>query len=284
MAVLDPSVALNVCENALRELMRHAFHEMWGTDWLSNVSTPKQRATWLERAAVDHTHTRKGAAQVPALELDFSHFYELLGFADRHWDKLAPALGKKAVTFALLTRFEDLRDRVAHGRVLLNFEQELMSGIAGQIRNQVTIYMSSRDAYGDYYPRIDSIIDDFGHQIVSGIQSGDGELMGSLQTEQVLRPGHIVHFRCRGTDPQGRSLVWRLMCCHGHTDEVTASSGSEAVLTWTVSEADVRATAVAEVYMTSDGKYHRCAGFDQRAYFTYSVAPPEDDGSHSPTR
>nr|WP_090276832.1 hypothetical protein [Mycolicibacterium komanii]CRL70338.1 hypothetical protein CPGR_01948 [Mycolicibacterium komanii] len=275
---LDPSVSLNVCENALRELIRHTFGEAWGVNWIERVTTPEQRSAWADRAAVDQAHTRKGVAQVPAQDhLDFSHFYELLGLADKHWDKLAAALGKKAITLALLKRFEDLRDRVAHGRTLLAFEQELMSGIAGQIRNQVTIYMSTQDPHGEYYPRIDSITDEFGHQILGGPPaSADGELLAGYQTKTVLKPGQVVRFRCRGTDPQDRNLVWRLTAGHGQREEITAASADEVVLTWTVNESDVRASIPAEIYLTSDGKYHRCAGFDQRAFFMYSVAPPDN--------
>jgi len=277
MAALDPSVALNVCENALRELMRQAFQDAWGANWMTRVSTPEQRTRWAERVAADQAHTRKGAAHVPALDLDYSQFYELLDFADKHWDRLAAALGKKATTFALLKRFEDLRDRVAHGRALLDFERELMSGIAGQIRNQVTIFMSSQDEHGDYYPRIDSVIDEFGHQLVGGTQIGDGEMMGMFQTKQILRPGQVVRFRCRGTDPQGRELTWRLSVNGPDSDTATASSGDEVVLAWEVQEADVRASIGAGIYVTSAGKYHRCQGYDQRAHFMYSVAPPEGE-------
>ena len=262
----------------MRELIRHAFREVWGAYWIEQVTTIEQRSAWADRATIDQAHTHKGVAQVPAQDhLDFSHFYELLGFADKHWDKLAAAFGKKAVTFALLKRFEDLRDRVAHGRTLLEFEQELMSGIAGQIRNQVTIYMSTQDPHGEYYPRIDSIIDEFGHQIIGGPPaSADGELLAGYQTETVLKPGQIIRFRCRGTDPQDRNLVWRLTAGHVPREEIAAAGTDEVVLTWTVDESDVRASISAEIYLSSDGKYHRCNGFDQRAYFRYSVAPPSN--------
>jgi hypothetical protein len=274
VAALEPSVALTVCENALRELMRQAFSAAWGTNWVEKISTSEQRAGWAERAAADQAHTRKGVAQVPALELEYSQFYELVDFADKHWDQLAPALGKKKMTLPQLERFDDLRDRVAHGRTLLEFERELMSGIAGQIRNQVTIYMSSRDDFGDYYPRIDSVIDEFGYQVVSDAATGDRELMGFKNTGQVLRPGMTVRFPCRGTDPQGRDLTWRLYVM-GDVEEVVAASGDEATLTWVVRESDVRASAAAEIHMRSSGKYHRCTTFDQRTFFSYSVAPPE---------
>lgn len=63
------------------------------------------------------------------------------------------ALGPKVETLPLLARFEQLRNSVAHSRGILAFEEALLSGIAGQIRNQVTIFMSIQDPSGDYYPR-----------------------------------------------------------------------------------------------------------------------------------
>ena len=60
---------------------------------------------------------------------------------------------------ALLKRLDNIRNAVGHSRPLLPFERDLLSGIAGQIRNQVTIYMSTQDEAGDIYPRIESVTD-----------------------------------------------------------------------------------------------------------------------------
>ena len=98
-------------------------------------------------------------AVVPSVGLAYANFYELLSFVENYWEPLAPALGKRASTVALLKRFDNLRNTVAHNRELVTFEKELYSGIAGQIRNQVTIYMTTQDPAGRPLPSNQSVID-----------------------------------------------------------------------------------------------------------------------------
>ncbi|WP_172456977.1 hypothetical protein, partial [Nocardia farcinica] len=78
---------------------------------------------WIERAQAESARTRRGVAEVDAPGLAYANFYDLLIIAKKHWDELAPALYKKAYTFPLLERFEQLRNAVAHNRTLLLFEQ-----------------------------------------------------------------------------------------------------------------------------------------------------------------
>lgn len=278
MTTFEPSVALTTCENALRELMRSAYSGTWGSVWIEKVATEKQRARWDEHRAAERALDRKGVTALSGRELEYSYFYDLVDIADRHWEPLSSALGKKGKTLPLIKRFGELRDMIAHGRTLLRFEEELLSGIAGQIRNQVTIYMSSQDQLGDYYPRIDSIIDSFGNEIVPASRhSKDSEIAGSCKTDLTLRPGQTVSFRCRGTDPQQRDLTWRLPGQPMGTtaDEVTVASGDEAILSLLVTGQHVRAQATVEIYLTSTGQFHRCGRFDQRAFFRYEVVPPD---------
>ena len=93
MPTLEPTVALETCENALRQLMAHAYKAEYGPGWLQRISTPEQRAQWAERAK-DENNTRKGVATVPQPGLAYAQFYELLGFAHKHWSPLAGALGR----------------------------------------------------------------------------------------------------------------------------------------------------------------------------------------------
>jgi hypothetical protein len=180
VVALDPTVALETCENALRQLMTHAYHHAYGDGWLERISTEDQRNEWESRAETEKT-TRKGVAVIPSVGLAYANFYELLGFAEGHWDPLAAALGKKASIMALLKRFDNLRNTVAHNRELVTFEKELYSGIAGQIRNQVTIYMTTQDPAGDHYPRIESVIDSYGNTY-----NGDAPTSSTTTSRQPL--------------------------------------------------------------------------------------------------
>jgi Swt1-like HEPN len=137
VVTLEPTAALQTCENALRQLMAHAYKKSYGDDWLQRITTEDQRNEWLERAEAEG-NTRRGVAVVPPVGLAYANFYELLEFVEEHWEPLAAALGKKASIVALLKRFDNLRNTVAHNRELVTFEKELYSGIAGQIRKDVS--------------------------------------------------------------------------------------------------------------------------------------------------
>ncbi|QRE80380.1 hypothetical protein F1734_09060 [Rhodococcus ruber] len=271
MATLEPEVALTTCENALRELMAHAYSEAYGTEWLQKVTTEKQRAGWPNRKS-EETLRRKGAAAIPNEGLAYTNFYDLIDIAEQHWEPLSRALGKRQSTHNLLKRFGDLRNTVAHGRPLLAFEQDLISGIAGQIRNQVTIYMSNKDQAGDYYPRIDSAIDSFGHEIDC---SKVDLISGRAYTEIGVRPGDIITFRMTGVDPQDRLLHWSQNFQLETLDSVITKAGEVATLTWNVIESHVGELANVEIRMKSvNGKFHRYSDIDHAVNFIYAVRPP----------
>lgn len=276
MPTLEPSIALSTCETAMRELMTHSYQTSYGSDWLARVSTVAQRDSWIGRAETEQkVRVSKGVAQVPNAGLAYANFYDLVRIAEKHWEPLSGALGKLKSVLPLLERFDNLRNTIGHSRPLLAFEQDLMSGIAGQIRNQVTLYMSAQDDAGDIYPRIESITDSFGRRIESAVV--DGEAAGSVTTYDVIvRPGDHVTFTCLGVDPQERRLVWRLTNPR-HLDIATASveSGVAADLVWVVEDGDVTETGAVQVFLQAeDARYRRFGHFDHRAYFMFRVRPP----------
>ncbi|WLF51341.1 hypothetical protein [Rhodococcus opacus] len=278
MAALEPTIALTTCENALRELMGYVYNEWYGPTWLNVVATDKQRGEWVKRAEAENARTRRGVAAVDDPGLAYANFYDLLTIADKHWEQLAPALDKKQVTYRLLERFEQLRNAVAHGRTLLTFERDLFSGVAGQIRNQVTHYMSSQDPAGEYYPRIESVLDSLGHRIDSQGPATD-EVAGYQTTEAILHPGERVGFTAMGTDPQDRPLRWDLTSSQTGLllDSQVSDVGQPVQLEWLVDDGDVTETGVVQLHMYAEqSKYRRFGRFDHRAFFGYIVRPPSE--------
>ncbi len=272
MPTLSPTEAVNTCENALRDLTTHAFRTKFGDGWLEKISTDKQRASWAEKADLqDKRKARRGVVAVPATGLAYSYLYDLLGFAEKHWEPLAEALGKKNEVLPLLDRFEQLRDLAAHGHALRVFEQEYMSGVAGLIRNKVTIYVSTLDPVGDVYPRIESVSDNFGNEVHT---MTDQRLSGQCDTSLVLSIGDPVTFTCTGTDPQDRRLTWQLSAGDGSPiAKAEAASGEVVELIWTVESRHVTEQQIIQLVLTSSGEFHRHSQFDQMLFFIYKVRP-----------
>ena len=134
-------------------------------DWMDKVVKPARRQEWKkvrEQEAKQRVgHTLSGVNN-PS--------YAFLGYLidiireKGHWKQFfEPVLGRRDEAFALLDILQTARRPVGHSRPLLPFEEDLISGIAGRIRNRVTIYLSDQDPDGDYYSRIERIEDSFGN-------------------------------------------------------------------------------------------------------------------------
>ncbi|SHN26851.1 Swt1 family HEPN domain-containing protein [Actinacidiphila paucisporea] len=150
---MDPSEALASCERALRELLTVSLRDKFGDNWLQEVFTPEDLARLREKQEVEtKRRTKRGAAAVSASLITYAEFTQLTRLVDRHWDSLNRALGVKKEITVLLDRIEALRNAVAHSRELLPFEQELMSAIAGEIRNRVTIHIAARTPPVNTFP------------------------------------------------------------------------------------------------------------------------------------
>ena len=274
MSSLEPALALISFESALRELMAYAYGRDFGVDWLEKVSTADQRARWRQRRAESLGRTKRGVAEIEPIGLAWSECYELLGILDAFWEPVAEALGEKAKVMPLLRRFNALRNDVAHSRPLLPFESDLLSGIAGQIRNMVTIYMSREAPGGELYPRIESISDNYGNRITPGLDQVQGQPV--LETDTTLHPGDVVILDCIGWDPEGRALIWTVT---GRSETrgnivVEGPSGEVARLTWTVSDSDVAEYAATSVMLSADAPYHRNGYFDQVVNIVHRIRPP----------
>jgi HEPN superfamily Swt1-like protein len=278
MPQMQPAEALTTCEQALRSLISTVLAKKLGRDWVSEVF-PAEKAAKLREVREEETgrRTRRGVAAVPTSELAYAQFFDVLTVLRKHWEDFKPALGKQSETMGLLSRFEALRNSVAHSRDLLPFEEELLSGIAGEIRNRVTIYMSSQDPTGDYFARIDSVTDSLGNCIANFPQD-PMEHGVSLRTGAVLHSGDVVTFRCRGTDPQGRELAWWVLPTREADNP--RNTGRDLEIAWHVSSLDVAARVDIHIYMESTGPHHRVntggGTFDHCATFIYTVLPREE--------
>ncbi|WP_146083598.1 MULTISPECIES: hypothetical protein [unclassified Rathayibacter] len=277
MTSIEPSVALNTCETALRSLIVSCYSREYGASWLERVASTATRGDWEARADTElRARGSKGVGAVPPAGLDYANFYDLVGIASADWAPLAAALGARKNVLPLLKRVNDLRNSISHNRPLLPFEKDLLSGISGQIRNQVTLYLSSQDPAGEIYPRIESIADSFGRGFES--TTGRGEIAGAVTTPLILvQPGDQVVFTCFGLDPQERELEWSITGAnHLQRESQVGASGQAVELTWAVADDEVRESGLVEIKMQSVGaRYFRCGYFDQRAYFQFIIRPPD---------
>ncbi|WP_329202844.1 MULTISPECIES: hypothetical protein [unclassified Streptomyces] len=270
---MDPSEALASCERSLRELLTISLRDKFGDNWLQEVFTTEDLARLREKQEVEaKRRTKRGAAAVSASLITYAEFTQLTRLVTRHWDLLDGALGAKKEITVLLDRIEAMRNAVAHSRELLPFEQELMSAIAGEIRNRVTIHVSGQDASGEYFPRVEIVRDSFGHSTETAISAQDQMFM--VRTGVTLRPGDVVRFTCRAVDPQSRPLTWRMQTPDGTSHD--AGEGEDLEIVWQVEEKHIHTNASLLLTVSSDGQHHRygTVGWDAAVDFRYKVLPP----------
>ncbi len=251
---MEPSEAVNLLEVVLRDLIRRVL----GDDWLARSGLKQDK---LEDRRTEEAKRRDGTVLQEDL-LAYAHLYELRRAIDRNWDAFQPALGDKKRFTVYLDRAEDFRNAPMHSRELLPFERELLGGIVGEIANKVTIYRSEQGPDDRYYPVIESITDSHGVVAVEWY---------NMPTGLRLRVGDTVTFRCRGSDPQGRSLTWELYLPPESRDQ---QEGVDVSLTWRVTESDVSERTSVWVYMASDGQFHRYGQYDDQRQYFYAVEPP----------
>lgn len=271
MPHLEPAVALSTAERALRELLHATVGRRVGVEWLERITKPESVARWRGRME-EERRARKGTAAVSGDLLDYVQLFELLVILNKNWSDVSDALGKQKVTMPLLERLEDVRNAVAHGRELLPFEEDLIAGIAGEIRNRVTIYMSTRDPAGDPYARIESITDGFGNTM-AGHETTES-YNPIILTKLTVRPGDVITFTCRGTDPVGRPLRWQLVAGRSGVTEAEAE-GRDVAMQWVVTSEHVAQSVNVIIRMTAESQFHRwIEGIDGLALYNYRVDPP----------
>lgn len=278
MATLSPTAALETLERALRQCYTVAFAARYGLGWLANVATADRLKDWQGKWETEEKRrAKRGVAAVSSDLLDYAEFHQLIEIADKHWGDLAVALGEKKDTLAFLRRFEQLRNTVAHSRPLIPFEEDLLSGIAGEIRNRVTLYMSSQPTTNEYWARIESVTDSFGN-VVDGVETLQASNPAN-RTGLTLHVGDVVTFECRATDPRGRRITWSASFLPNNYAEPQPDpevEGDAVTLTWVVGPHHVSSQSWIQIRMSSDNTSHRWGeGWDGFAGFIYQILPAD---------
>lgn len=259
MPTLSPTVALETLERALRQCYTVAFEARYGSSWLTNVATAERLAEWKAKWETEEKRRgKRGVVGVSPSLLDYAEFHQLIEMADKYWGDLAVALGDKKDTLALLRRFEHLRNTVAHSRPLIPFEDDLLSGIAGEIRNRVTIYMSSQPTTNEYWARIESVTDSFGN-VIDGVETVQQYNPLKL-TGLALHVGDVVTFNCHATDPRGRLITWSIAFLPNDYSVAQPEplQGDVVAFTWTVAPHHVSSQSSIQILMKSHNASHRC--------------------------
>ncbi len=167
---MEPTDALRSIETALRLLISDV---LGSPRWLAAPGAPSEDR--LRERQAEEAKRRDGAT-VSSNLINYTETYHLTTIIEKNWEKFQPAFKDKIRTLAYFGVINDVRNSVAHSRDLVPFERDLISGIAGQLRNQVSLYRSAQTASAKYYPLIEDLKDE-GRACTVGDEADDDGLL-----------------------------------------------------------------------------------------------------------
>ena len=270
---LDPVQALTTLETSLRVITREILGDRWQTSF-----TPAEVGK-LERARARDLDRRHGISTSGDL-LDYTETKQLTTIIRENWESFDPVFRNQERTYGFLQVLDDVRFSVAHSRDLVPFERDLLNGINGQLRQQIALWRNRDDPSTRFYPRIESVKDNYGNQ---GFDDRLGittrPLLGRLSVGETLR------FTGAAFGQQKFPVLWAVRA--SYFDSIAVGSqpidnqaeGNQVELEYTVTEEDVSEEFVVTVFIFTASKYNRHGTFDKHddaRRFPYAVDPPDE--------
>jgi hypothetical protein len=263
---VDVGEAITTAESDLRALIR----EVLGDGWLTKSDIEAAR---LEVKRAEDRKRRPGSVVDDDL-LSYTEFYELKDIVVRNWDEFTDVWRSRRYFEAIFERLADFRNPNAHSRQLLPFEEHLVLGLSGEIRNTITLHRSTTAVTGEHYPILELIEDSLGNRFVptEEQQSGSG-----FRIPVTFSVGETVTFKLKAWDPQGRDIRWTVTFFGRIPQQSLELDGSDVSFDWEISKDEVGDnTPLIGVTMSSTGRYHRNRKNDSFVSLYVSVAPPPE--------
>jgi len=141
---MEATEAINNLEMVLRDLIADVLGEEFGTDWIAKCGTSEKVQRWHDRQ--EEEAKKRDGTVVEGRLIYFADFTDLLPIVKKHWHLFKPCLGDRQTFTTYMGRLEDFRNAPMHSRALVDFEQQLIQGMAGEIRNKVTLYQTGANA------------------------------------------------------------------------------------------------------------------------------------------
>ncbi|MDD8019457.1 MAG: Swt1 family HEPN domain-containing protein [Bacteroidota bacterium] len=255
--------ALRDVENSLRDFIACVLERKFASDWINKCGISEERIKiWKERKEIEMTKFRSGTAEERPIY--YADFYDLKTILQKNWNgEFSEALGELKRIEALLSILEGFRDSDAHRRELLQHQKHLIIGISGEIRNLLIKYRSKKETGEDYFPRIESVIDNLGNTWVAG--KGN-----AIMTKSILRVGDTLEFVVTGSDPEGLELEYQVENFNEQGRNIWTKSNN---LTVKIEENHIGRQSDFFIRIKSPRKYHAQSAWDDCVDFSYQVLP-----------
>jgi hypothetical protein len=223
---------------------------------------------WETRKATESK--RRDGIRPESRLLYFSDLTDLHSIIFKNWETYKECFGNKKKFDVYLSRLEDLRNPNAHSRRLAPFEVDLVKGICGELRQDITLYLAVMNDEPEHFPRIERVEDSFGNVVPPDMSS-----LLFINTGLTVRPGDVVVFTGSAWDPDSMEITWNVQLpSSGIIDEVC--KGNNMTFTWNVTQENIGDPGSVAFGISSPRTYHRgsmMVGPDDTCYFSYRVLP-----------
>lgn len=256
---MDITQSLKDTENSLRDFIQARLIQKLGDDWVQKCGVSSERINkWEERKQIELK--RHFAGTVEERILYYSDFYDLKTILEKNWSSaFSEVFGKWKEVEVFLSVLEKYRDTDAHRRELLSYQKYLILGIGGEIRSKIVKFRSMKETGEDYFPRFESVRDNYGSAWVTG----EG---GGIHSNIELKPGDDLEFIVAAFDPDGLPLEYKIK---GYTEWQ-----SETSIQYKVQYKDIGFSKPFLILLRSSRDYHAYeAGYDHAIDFYYTIVP-----------
>ncbi|QDB79101.1 hypothetical protein FE251_06750 [Georgenia wutianyii] len=271
---MDPTAALRSIESVLRAAIHRVFD---GEDWLDTKGAPTRESLTAKRA--EEEKRRDGVLTSQDL-LEYVETYHLTRIVLNSWELFKPIFDDKKRTETYFGLVDDVRNSIAHSRDLVPYEEDLLSGVAQHLSNQLSLYGTAGNPAARYYPSIERVVDSLG-------SAGSIDESGTIVRAPRLEVGQVLRFRGRAVSARGKQVTWYLsrpIELGVGSVEWEMHDGLSLDYEWTVTEREVGEARIYAVLLVSESRYHRHPpsyftdrAFDDVRHFQYSVNPPLEE-------
>lgn len=264
----DQKDVITAAENVLRELVETVLGPI-GEDWAAKSGvTPERIDRWRERR--DEERKRRTGGKVDEGLLSYSDLTDLQTTVVKNWDQFKPILDDKKAFDVDMDRLITYRTAEMHGRPLLPYEASLAEGIAGNLRNRVTLYRNEKAPGGkEHFPRFEWVRDSLGHEW----KRGDSR---TVETGVILHPGDCISIETSFWDPDGQPCRTQWSFWVNVNDPHMRDY--EGSFEWCVENKDIGERTQIQVSLTSSRPYHRSGSHDDVVWLQYAVLPRSSSG------
>lgn len=272
---MQPEEALASIERTIRKAIR-----LMLSDWRSRIS---DRDAQRAQNALDNEAANRRGVSISGDILDYLYTRPAFELVREHWESFEPMLGDRARIEALLLFVEDVRNTVAHGRELVSYERDMVSGVAGYLSNLVALWETRSDDIAAHYPVITTVRDSFGRE---GIDDRYSPVPGVR-----VEVDDVIEFQAQAREARGKGVIWMAMFATYLESLATEAArrtllplehspvqarGANVRFRYRVTQADVGEQRHFWVGITSNSQHHRDGSLDDFRRFSYSVNPPRD--------